>query len=326
LIAEVSKDYSVTIKYCCQKLELDVKRYQRWVRVCQKTGLYGGGKPGPEKAPHGLLPEEKGDIIRLAKDDTYADLSHRQLGVVASETGQVEASASSFYRVMKQEQLMEKRQRRPRTPQEKPEVKPTRPNEIWSWDLTYIALGPIFVYLFAIIDVYSRKIVGWHLGFNATVESMKNAWDKALANEGLIEVIGAPQMPIALSDHGVQMAKKSAKQFFKDLGIKQLFARYQTPKDNAWIESWFRILKYDWLQYKDYVSFDEIKEIIRQFVIIYNTQRYHGAIGYVTPEHKHSGKADEILEARTERKRLARLHRLKTNREQVSQTELAKAA
>ena len=292
----------------------------------RKTGRYGGGKPGPENAPHGLLSEEKGDIIRLAKDDTYADLSHRQLAIVASETGQVEASASSFYRVMKQEQLMESRHRRPRTPQEKPEVKPTQPNEIWSWDLTYIALGPIFIYLFAIIDVYSRKIVGWHLGFNATVESMKKAWDKALANEGLIEIIGAPQMPTALSDHGVQMAKKSAKQFFKDLGIKQLFARYQTPKDNAWIESWFRILKYDCLQYKDYVSFDEVKKIIRQFVIIYNAQRYHGAIGYVTPEQKHSGQAKEILKARAKRKSLARLHRLKTNREQVSQPELAKAA
>ena len=203
-----------------------MKRYERWVRLYRKTGRYGGGKPGPEKSPHRLGLDEREAIIKLAKDDTYADLSHRQLSVVASETQQVEASASSFYRVMKQEQLMEKRQRRPKTPQHKPEVKPTRPNEMWSWDLSYIALGPLFVYLFAIIDVLSRKIVGWHLGFNATVESMKKAWDHALANEGLIGVTEAPQMPTALSDHGVQMAKKSAKQFFKDLGIRQLFARY----------------------------------------------------------------------------------------------------
>ena len=326
MIGKVSNDYSVTIKYCCRKLRLDVKRYQRWIRLYRKTRRYGGGKPGPEKAPHRLRRQEWEDIVKLAKDDTYADLSHRQLAVVASETGRVEASTSSFYRVMKQEQLMEKRQRKPRTPQEKPEVKPTQPNEIWSWDLTYIALGPIFVYLFAIIDVYSRKIVGWHLGFNATIESMKKAWDKALSNEGLIGISGAPQMPTALSDHGVQMAKKTAKQFFKDLGIKQLFARYQTPKDNAWIESWFRILKYDWLQYKNYVSFDEVKNIIKQFVIIYNTQRYHGAIGYVTPGQKHSGQAEVILSARSERKRLARLYRLKINRQLVSQTELDQAA
>jgi len=83
--------------------------------------------------------------------------------------------------------------------------------------LTYIALGPIYVYLFAIIDVYSRKIVGWHLSLNSTVSSIKKAWDNALNNEGLIGVIGSHSLPMGLSDHGVQMAKKTAKEFFRDL-------------------------------------------------------------------------------------------------------------
>jgi putative transposase len=316
----------VPIKYCCQKLALEVKRYQRWVRLYRKTGRCGGGKPGPKRAPHRLLPNEREDIIKLARDDKYMDLSHRQLSVVASESTDLEASPASFYRVMKEERLMEDRQKRPKTPQPKPEIKTDAPNQVWSWDLTYIALGPLFVYLFAIIDVFSRKIVGWHLGFNARLESMKKAWDNALENEDLIGVLGAPKLPTALSDHGVQMAKKTAKQFFKDLGIKQLFARYQTPQDNAWIESWFRILKCDWLRYKDYVSLDQLKAIIRQFIIVYNTQRYHGAIGYVTPEQKHTGQAEQILKERAERKRLARLHRLNVNRQSVSHLEWKKAA
>ncbi|MDZ7698929.1 MAG: IS3 family transposase [Deltaproteobacteria bacterium] len=268
-IDHVHKKHHVSITYCCQRIGLDIKRYQRWERLYRKTGRYEGGKPGPKKAPHRLLPNEKADIVKLAKDDKYMDLSHRQLSVVASESTPLEASASSFYRVMKEKRLMETRQRKPRTPQPKPEIKPEGPNEVWSWDLSYLALGPIFVYLFAIIDVYSRKIVGWHLGLNARLESMKKAWDKALVNENLVDVSEAPKLPTALSDHGVQMAKKTAKQFFKDLGIKQLFARYQTPQDNAWIESWFRILKYDWLRYKDYVSFDQLNEIIRRFVFVY---------------------------------------------------------
>lgn len=326
IINQACTEYSVTIKFCCQKLDLDMKRYQRWIRQYKKTGRCTNGKPGPPKAPHRLLPEEEEEIVKLAKDDQYADLSHRQLSIVASETGEVEASASSFYRVMKQQQLMEQRKKITKTPQEKPEVKPERPNQIWSWDLTYIPLGFLFVYLFAIIDVYSRKIVGWHLGFNARVESMKKAWDNALTNEDLIDMSDAPQMPTALSDHGVQMAKKSAKQFFKDLGIKQLFARYQTPADNAWIESWFRILKYDCLRYKDYVSFEQIKRFITDFINYYNMIRYHGAIDYVTPEQKHTGKADSILKERAERKRLARLNRLTINRKQVSRTAIDQAA
>ena len=147
------------------------------------------------------------------------DLSHRQLSVVASEADELEASASSFYRVMKQAQLMEKRQRTPKTSQTKPEVKVDGPNQVWSWDLTYIALGPIFVYLYAIIDVYSRKIVGWHLGFNARLESMKKAWDKALINENLIGISGAPKLPLALSDHGVQIAPKRPQNSFSKIWV-----------------------------------------------------------------------------------------------------------
>ncbi len=325
-IDEAMREYGVSAKYCCQVLELDYRRYGRWLGNYKQTGSLASGKPGPSSAPHRLLAEEQEQIKALARDDRYADLSHRQLSVVASEGGIVEASASSFYRVMKKEALIEKRRRVPKTPQVKPEIKPERPNQIWSWDLTYIALGPFFVYLFAIIDVYSRKIVGWHLSLNATVASMKLAWDKALTLEGLLGTFGAPVMPTALSDHGVQMAKKSAKQFFKDLGIKQLFARYQTPKDNAWIESWFRILKHDWLKYKDYVSFGQLEQIVGNFINVYNNIRYHGAIGYVTPEQKHSGQAEDILAKRAQRKRLARQRRLGINRNLNDQIQWPKAA
>jgi len=326
LIGQVIEEHGVSVRLCCEKLQLDEKRYQRWVRLHRRTGRYGDGRPGPRKAPHRLLDEEKKRIIELAKDEHYADLSHRQLAVAASESGVVEASASSFYRVMKEAQLMEQRHRHPRTPQPKPQVKPDGPNQVWSWDLSYIALGPIFVYLFAIIDVFSRKIVGWHLGFNARVDSMKKAWDSALCNEGLLGTAGAPQMPTALSDHGVQMAKKSAKQFFRDLGIKQLFARYKTPTDNPWIESWFRILKHDWLKYKDYVSFEQLHAILSDFILFYNTQRYHGAIGYVTPEQKHNGEAENILRERRRRRRHAQLRRLHINRQSKDRLQWQEAA
>jgi len=326
-IGEIRETYGVTLKFCCERLQLDGERYGRWVRLHRRTGRYGGGRPGPRRAPHGLLAEERAKIVALSREEKYGDLTHRQLAVMASETDQVQVSASSFYRVMKEEGMMERRGERVREPQKKPEVKPKGPNEIWSWDLTYLALGPVFVYLFAIIDVYSRKIVGWHLSFNATLESMKRAWDKALGNEGLLGVKKGPLMPTALSDHGVQMAKKTARQFFRDLGIKQLFARYQTPTDNAWIESWFRILKYDWLRFKDYISFDELKGILEGFVRFYNTERYHGAIGYVTPEQRHSGTDKEILARREAKKLLARRQRFERNRHPEDQVfTMAKAA
>jgi len=122
------------------------------------------------------------------------------------------------------------------------------------------------------------------------------------------------------------MAKKTAKEFFRDLGIKQLFARYQTPEDNAWIESWFRILKYVWLRFKDYVSFSQLEMVIGNFIDAYNCLRCHWAIGYVTPEQKHSGEAETILLARSERRRLARLRRLEINRIRDDQIQWKMAA
>jgi len=326
-INEATREYEVTVESCCRVLELCSERYKRWIKLYKKAGRYGGGKRGPKIAPHALLEEERQKILEAAKKEEYADLSHRQLSVVVSEEGVVEASASTVYREMKKAGLQISRSKKKnKRVQAKPEVKAEKPNEVWSWDLTYIALGPTFVYLFAIIDVYSRKIVGWHLSLNATVASMRVAWDRALSKEGLMGVIGAPALPIALSDHGVQMAKKRAKEFFRDLGIKQLFARYQTPKDNAWIESWFRILKYDWLIYKDWVSFEQLRTILGTFIEYYNNKRYHGSIGYVTPSQMHCGEAENILEERRKRKENARLKRVEVNRDLNIQKQLRKVA
>lgn len=326
-IDEVRMEYGVTLEHCCNILELCPERYKRWIRLHKKEGRHGGGKTGPKIAPHALLEEERQRIIEMAKKEEYVDLSHRQLSVVASEESIVEASPSTIYRELKKAGLQcGNSKKKTNKIQERPEVKAEKPNQVWSWDLTYIALGPIFVYLFAIIDVFSRKIVGWHLSLNATVASMRKAWDNALSNEGLVGVIGAPVLPLALSDHGVQMAKKTAKQFFRDLGIKQLFARYQTPEDNAWIESWFRILKYDWLRYKDYVSFEQLRIILATFIEYYNNKRYHGSIGFVTPSQMHNGEADRVIEERRQRKEKARIIRLEVNRNLRTQEQLREAA
>ena len=320
----------VTIGFACRALRLREARYYGWIHNRAADSLTPSeledDKPGPSQAPHRLLPKERQAIREISLKEEYADLSHRQLSVVASERGIVQTSASTFYRQMKEEKLIHKREARPRLKQEKPEVKPTKPNEAWAWDLTYLKLEKTFVYLVAIIDIYSRKIVGWHLTCSPTVESVKKAWDKALSFEGLMGVLAAPQMPLALSDHGVQMTAKSMKQFFKELGIRQLFARYQTPTDNAFIETWFKILKCDELPYKDFTNFYELEEVITKIIKVYNSLRYHGGIGYVTPEQRHTGQDQTILALRAERKSFARAFRLAVNRGQSLLLEISQAA
>ena len=308
-------------------LQLSRSRYYAWKRRVAQADPSEPLDPledhpcGPlcGEAPHRLLAEEKEQICALLKEETYGDLSARQLAVVACEQEIVQASASSFYRQARKEGLHRQREVKTSVKSSKPEVDPTGPNQTWSWDITYIPFFGIYLYLVAILDMYSRKIVGWKLSFDGTVESMKQVWDQALCNEGLLDIEEGPQGLEALSDHGAQMTAKSMTQFFKDLGISQLFARYHTPTDNAWIEAFFRIFKYDWLRFQDIFSFHHLEELIAVFVDWYNYHRYHGAIEYVTPHQKHTGQDQHILQTRLQRKEQARQRRLEIHSNRASQ-------
>jgi len=325
------------VRRACQILDLPRSRYYAWKQRLEE----GAGSaetaltdrpagPDPGTPPHRLLEEEKETIRELLGKEAYADLSIPQLAIVASEEEKVQASSSSFYR--QAQQLKTDRAREEKHPlkkQEKPEVQVTAPHQVWAWDLSYIPFFGFFLYLVAILDVYSRQIVGWKLCFHANVDSVKQAWDQALANEGLLDRPDGPQGLEALSDHGSQMTAKSMKKFFKKLNIDPLFARYQTPTDNAWIEVWFRIFKYEWLRFQDVLSFHQLEALIGWFVTYYNERRYHGAIGYVTPQQRHTGQDKEIIQQRQQRKEAARQRRLSLHRqrdEHASDPALEKAA
>jgi putative transposase len=115
------------------------------------------------------------------------------------------------------------------------------PKKIWAWHISYCRVGDSFWYLIAIIDMFSRKIVGYAVRPSATSDNVKDVFDKALANEGLLGMDA--RMPKSLSDRGPQMRSKSIRRFFYDLGITQMFSRPRTPADNATIESFFPTIK-----------------------------------------------------------------------------------
>lgn len=323
----------VSVIFACQVLQVSRQRLYRWQHRLAASAHAQADPlddrapgPAPGYAPHRLLVEEQATIARLVRDETFADLSLRQLAVVASEQGHVQVSAASFYRYAPQPHKAADRPEKTTVRQTKPVIEPTGPNQVWSWDLTYLPFQSRFLYLAAILDVYSRKIVGWQLCLNATVEQVKQAWDLALSNEGLLADTTTPLGLEALSDHGSQMTSHSMAEFFHTLGIEQLFARCQTPTDNAWIESWFRTLKYDWLRFQDALTFHEVEEVIAAFIEYYNYSRYHGAIGFVTPQQKHTGQHHLIIEARRQRKEAARQRRLSTHRQQSSHATAVEAA
>jgi putative transposase len=190
----------------------------------------------------------------------------------------------------------------------------TGPNQRWCWDISYLrTLVPgVFLYLYVLLDEYSRKVVSFRISW-----SLSHAEGKELVNEGIEKEGITPELAATLTlfnDRGTQMKAKSFKKFLEDLGISQKFARPRTPNDNPFVESLFSTTK-GAMEYP--AAFTDDVEALVYFAAYfdhYNNVRLHGNIGYVTPAQRHCGDDKAILALRTKRLEGARKNRLQRNR------------
>ena len=152
----------------------------------------------------------------------------------------------------------------------------TKPNQVWSIDITYIKLNHGHMYLTAIIDWYSRKIVGWNLS-----ESL----DKTYAMQAVTDAVllhGKPE--ILNSDQGSQFTSSEYKEMLKQYGIKQSMDGRSRWADNIMIERWFRSLKTELIYPNEYTTPRELRKSIIAYIDLYNSIRPHEALGYKTPD------------------------------------------
>jgi len=308
-----SKAQGINRSRTCALLQIEERRVRYWFTRLALTDT----KPGPVHAPHALLAEERQAIVAIAKDEQYVDDSHRVLTAKCVDAGELAVSASTVYRVMRNEGLTTDRSGRShrngnsRKP-DRPEL--TGPNQRWCWDISYLRtlVAGTFLYLYALLDEYSRKVVAFRISWYIV-----NAEGKELINEG-IEKEGLTEEQVEIialfNDHGTQMKAKSFKKFLEDHGISQKFARPRTPNDNPFVESLFATTK-GAQEYPD-VFTDDIEAItyFTAYFDFYNNVRRHGGIGYVTPVQRHCGEDKAILTLRSERLAEARRMRLLKNR------------
>jgi len=301
----------------CEVLMLQPRRFHRWLKGRDPKTLTADDvtdePPVPKTTPHQITDGEREAIIEAARDEANSDKAHRKLAHHLSRTAVAFVSESTVLRVLRSVQLVCRFSGRAGKPKAtKPETAVEAPNEIWAWDISYCRVGDSFWYLIAIIDMFSRKIVGHAVRPSATSDDVKDVFDKALANEGLLGMDS--RMPASLSDRGPQMRSKTIRRFFHDLGITQMFSRPRTPADNATIESFFATIKGEHLYHGAYSDPIELISDADAFVIYYNEARLHMGIGFVTPAEKHDGRADGIIAERKVGMKRAREQRLQVNR------------
>jgi putative transposase len=312
-----AKDAGFPIVRACEVLMLEARRFHRWIGGRDPKALtvadVGDISPVPKTTPQRITADERAAIITAAGDETNSDKAHRKLAHHLSRTAQAFVSESTVLRVLRSVALVCRFQGRAGKPKAvTPETVVEAPNEMWAWDISYCRVGETFWYLIAIIDLFSRKIVGHAVRSSATSDDVKDVFDKALANEGLLGMDA--KMPRSLSDRGPQMRSKTIRRFFYDLGITQMFARPRTPSDNATTESFFATIKGERLYHGTYSNPIELISDSDGFVTYYNEGRLHMGIGFVTPAEKHDGRADEIIAARQAGMERAREQRLQINR------------
>lgn len=309
--------HGVRQKDLCSVVGLSSRRVQRWKKLLKKGGSLQDRQPGPDLAPHRLLVQEKQSFLSFACSEANQDASARVVAYRAQDQGVVALSASSAYRTLESEGLMSDRghARRPGRSNAKPQREDlSGPNQRWCWDITYVRtlVKYKFIFLYVMLDEWSRKVVAWLIAEMESFEMGKVLTDRALVAEGLM--VPEAQRPVILNDRGPSMKAKGYRQFLQDLGVAQLFSRPRTPNDNPFVEAFFRTAKYH-PEFPD--RFEDPAKAEAYFSVFfawYNNSHLHSGIGFVPPALKHAGQADRILRVRRARLDEARSRRLFLNR------------
>jgi transposase InsO family protein len=285
----------------CTVLEIDVRTLQRWKKALdEQHSLEDKRKAAAaERTPaNKLSDEEREAILTVCKQQEYQSLPPSQIVPRLADNGEYIASESSFYRVLREADQVHRRGRSnpPRTVPKPEGFKATGPNQVWSWDITYLAsiIRGSFYRLYLVLDIFSRKIVGWEVHESESADHASVLIRKACLVEG-IHWDGL----VLHADNGGPMKGATMLATLQNLGVVPSFSRPSVSDDNPYSESMFRTLKYTpAYPSKPFESIDAARQWVHSFVQWYNDEHRHSAIRYVTPNQRHRGEDRDLLKQR----------------------------
>lgn len=266
-----------------------------------RPSFYRGRKlkvaPAPRPRPPLALSEAEEQVVLAAlHSERFVNDAPAEIHAALLDEGTYHCSPRTMYRILdRHQEVRERRRQLTHPPAAKPELLATGPNQVWSWDITKL-LGPAkwsYFYLYVLMDIFSRYVVGWLVADCESSELAKRLISESAEKQGI-----KPGQLTLHSDRGPSMTSKSVAQKLADMGITKTHNRPYTSNDNPFSESLFKTAKYR-PEFPDrFATNDQAKAFGREFFTWYNTKHHHSGIGFVTPEQLHHAEAEQIMNAR----------------------------
>jgi putative transposase len=270
----------------CQALAVPRATYYRW----QHPRAEAEGLKPARRVPRALPPEEREQVLALLNDERFANLPPAEVYATLLDEGKYVCSVRTMYRILHEEHEVRERRRQLRHPRyQAPELLATRPNQLWSWDITKLK-GPVkwtYYYLYVILDVFSRYVVGWMAALRESATLAQRLIAETCARQGI-----APDQLTIHADRGPAMLAKSLALLLADLGIGKSHSRPHVSNDNPYSESQFKTLKYSPEFPERFGSVQDTRSFLGDFFLWYNTLHHHSALGWLTPYDVHYGLAE----------------------------------
>lgn len=303
-MTKMSSLTALPVKSLIRWLGISSSKYHHWKNRYGKVNEHNSWIP----RDHWIEDHEKQAIIEFAKG--HASDGYRRLTFMMLDQGVAAVSPSSVYRILKKENLLN---RWNTSPSKKGTGfdQPSKPNEHWHTDISYLNICGTFYYLCSVLDGCSRYIVHWEIK-----ESMKEP-DVELVLQRAKEKQPTAK-PRVISDNGPQFIARDFKKFIRFVGMTHVRTSPYYPQSNGKIERWHKTLKGEAIRKKVPLSLEDARRVVKEFVTHYNTERLHSSIGYVTPKDRMEGNHEEIWAERDFKLERAREQR-KRNRANAKQ-------
>ncbi len=254
-------------------------------------------KPSPRPTNANALSQtERNSVMDLLHEERFVDRSPAQIVAALLDEGRYLCSTRTMYRILEEKGEAKERRNQLKHPHyEKPELLATRPNEVWSWDITKLK-GPekwTYYHLYVILDIFSRYVVGWMVAERESADLAKHLIKETCLKQEIL-----PQRLTLHADRGSSMKSKPVALLLADLGVTKTHSRPHVSNDNPFSESHFKTLKYRPEFPKRFESLQAARKFCTEFFPWYNRQHYHSALASLPPEAVHYGQAQQILKKR----------------------------